>query len=76
MADERSARKTKGTHPMIPSYYNRRYGRSNELKALIKELNQSTLSVKKKGKKYLVQDMVDYGDPTLMTEKELLGRFG
>jgi hypothetical protein len=73
-AFKRSARR--GNHPMIPNYYKRKYGRSSELKELIKKLNQSTLSVKKMGNKYRVHDVVDYGDPTFMTEKELLRRFG
>ncbi len=45
---------------------------------LVKELNQSTLDVKKVGKnKYKVIDVVDfYGKFKIMTEKELRKRFG
>lgn len=47
------------------------------IKQLVKELNQSTLIVKKKGNKYYVKDSVeDYdGHWTIMTEKELRERF-
>lgn len=46
------------------------------IKDLLKELNQSTLSVRKKGKKYLVKDTVQFdGNYGLMTEQELRERF-
>ena len=51
--------------------------KQDRIKKLIKEMQKGTFIIRKKGKKYLVKDVVDFqGDYGLMTEKEILERFG
>jgi hypothetical protein len=49
---------------------------AKSIKEIIKELEQGTFRVKKKGKKFFVEDVVDYGDGVYMTEKEMRQMYG
>lgn len=47
-----------------------------DINQLVKELNQSTLSIKKKGKKYIVKDITQFdGNYGLMSEKQIRENF-
>lgn len=49
---------------------------AKSIKQIIKELEEGTLRIKKRGKKYFVEDTVDYAEGGWMNEAELRELYG